>query len=103
MALNAQDPIVENLRKLQDQLSQREAQLEGKARRLEQREAYLKGLEEQLIEYRRRILLAIKEELLDHKSYEDTVRIMNKYREILQFVAQGVEEDSLDDDDDIML
>lgn len=71
--------------------------LKGKELQLIEKEKQLRQKELQLKHYRKNILLAIKEQLGD-RSYEESVKILEKYRDILQFVAEDIQ----DDLDDIM-
>lgn len=71
--------------------------LKGKELQLIEKEKQLRQKELQLKLYRKNILVAIKEQLKD-RSYDESVKILEKYREILQFVAEDIQEDI----DDIM-
>ena len=68
-----------------------------KGKELQLAEKQLRQKELQLKLYRKNILLAIKEQLED-RSYDESVKILEKYKEILQFVAEDIQEDI----DDIM-
>ena len=80
---------------LQDKLNKLKAYgqaLKGKELQLIEKEKLLRQKELQLKLYRKNILLAIKEQLQD-RSYEESVKILEKYRDILQFIADDVRED----------
>lgn len=68
--------------------------LKGKELKLQQKERELREREIQLKLYRKNILIAIREQLEEKNlSYEDQVKILNKYKEILQDIAQDVQDD----------
>ncbi len=68
--------------------------LKGKELKLQQKEQELREREIQLKLYRKNILIAIREQLEEKNlSYEDQVKILNKYKEILQDIAQDVQDD----------
>lgn len=67
--------------------------LQGKALQLQEKERQLKEKELQLKLYRKNILISIKEQLSDALSYDQKVKILEKYRDILQFVAEEVQDD----------
>jgi len=98
----AQEPVTTNLTptQLQERFEKLKAyaqSLKGKELQLQEKEKQLRQKELQLKHYRKNILLAIKEQIAD-RPYEESVKILEKYRDILQFVA----EDIRDDLDDIM-
>jgi hypothetical protein len=88
--LDSTDQLSEKLEKLKaygQALRGKELQLQEKERQLMQKELQLKL-------FRKNILLAIKEQLTENgQSYEDTVKILEKYRDILQYIAKDVESD----------
>lgn len=68
--------------------------LKGKELKLQQKEMELREREIQLKLYRKNILIAIREQLEEKNiSYEDQVKILNKYREILQDIARDIQDD----------
>lgn len=68
--------------------------LKGKELKLQQKEQDLRERELQLKLYRKNILIAIREQLEERNlSYEDQVKILTKYKEILQDIAQDVQDD----------
>lgn len=68
--------------------------LKGKELKLQQKEAELREREIKLVLYRKSILIAIREQLLEaNLSYEDQVKILQKYKEILQDIAQDIQDD----------
>ncbi|MDF2940998.1 MAG: hypothetical protein K0R66_1640 [Gammaproteobacteria bacterium] len=67
--------------------------LKGKELQLIEKEKQLLQKEMQLRLFRKNILLAIKEQMTEGKSYEQTVKILEKYRDILQYIADDVKED----------
>lgn len=88
-----------------DQISEKVAKLKeygqflrGKALQLEERERELNEKELKLKLYRKNILMSVREHLADTVGYEQKVKILEKYRDILQFVAKDIQ----DDLDDIM-
>lgn len=66
--------------------------LKGKELQLLEKEKQLRQKELQLKHYRKNILLAIKEQIAD-RPYEESVKILEKYRDILQFVAEDIRDD----------
>lgn len=67
--------------------------LRGKELQLQEKEKQLRQKELQLKLYRKNILIAIREQLSEHNSYEENVKILQKYRDILQFVAEDIQDD----------
>ena len=67
--------------------------LQGKAIQLQEKERQLKEKELQLKLYRKNILVSIREQLTDTMTYDEKVKILEKYRDILQFVAEDLQED----------
>jgi multidrug efflux pump subunit AcrA (membrane-fusion protein) len=68
--------------------------LKGKELQLRKKEEELKQREIQLKLYRKNILLSIKEQLLEKNvSYEDQVKILQKYKDILQDIAKDIQDD----------
>ena len=68
--------------------------LKGKEIKLQQKEQELREREIKLKLYRKNILIAIREQLEEKNvTYEDQVKILNKYKEILQDIARDVQED----------
>jgi hypothetical protein len=68
--------------------------LKGKELKLQQKESELLEREIKLKLYRKNILVAIREQLTEgNVSYEDQVKILNKYKDILQDIAQDVQQD----------
>jgi hypothetical protein len=67
--------------------------LKGKELQLLEKEKQLAQKELQLRLFRKNILIAIKEQMSEGKSYEETLKIMEKYRDILQYIAEDVKED----------
>ncbi len=68
--------------------------LKGKELKLQQKEAELREREIKLKLYRKNILVAIREQLLEaNVSYEDQVKILNKYKDILQDIAHSIQDD----------
>ena len=86
--INSSDQLHDKLEKLKAYAQA----LKGKEIQLIEKEKALKQKELQLKLYRKNILLAIKEQLKD-RSYEESVKILEKYRDILQFVAGDIRED----------
>jgi len=86
--ITSQDQLKDKLEKLKTYAQA----LKGKELQLVEKEKQLKNKELQLKLYRKNILVAIKEQLKD-RSYEESVKILEKYRDILQFVAQDIRED----------
>ncbi len=87
--LNTNEDIADKAAKLVDYaqaLRGQELQLIEKARKLHEKEIQLKL-------YRKNILLAIKEQLSENASYEENCQILEKYRDILLFVAEDIQED----------
>jgi predicted ATPase len=73
--------------------------LKGKELQLHKKEEELKQREIQLKLYRKNILISIKEQLIEKNvSYEEQVKILQKYKDILQDIAKEIQ----DDLDDIM-
>jgi hypothetical protein len=83
------DQLVEALQKLKAY----EFELRGKAARLKKFEEDLNAKELQLKRYRKQILIAIKEELMQHSSYEERLRILDRFRDILEFVVKDIKDD----------
>ncbi len=68
--------------------------LKGKELKLQQKESELLEREIKLKLYRKNILVAIREQLTEgNVTYEDQVKILNKYKDILQDIAQDVQQD----------
>ncbi len=68
--------------------------LKGKELKLQQKESELLEREIKLKLYRKNILVAIREQLTEGNIvYEDQVKILNKYKDILQDIAQDVQQD----------
>jgi len=68
--------------------------LKGKELKLQQKEDELREREIKLKLYRKNILITIREQLEEKNlAYEDQVKILNKYKEILQDIAQDVQDD----------
>ncbi len=68
--------------------------LKGKELKLQQKESELLEREIKLKLYRKNILVAIREQLVEgNVAYEDQVKILNKYKDILQDIAQDVQQD----------
>ena len=74
------------LKAFAEALRGREIKLNEKARRLKQKELQLKL-------YRKNLLIAIREQLSTHNSYEENLKILEKYKDILQFVAEDIQDD----------
>ena len=89
MRITSPDQIPEALQKL----NAYEHDLRGKAIRLKQFEAELAAKEAQLKQYRKQILMAIREELMHHPKYEEQVKILEKFKDILEFVAKDIRDD----------
>ena len=70
-----------------------EESLKGKALQLIEREKTLKEKEIQLRLYRKNLLVAIKEQITSQNSYEENQKILEKYRDILQFIAQDLKDE----------
>ena len=70
--------------------------LKGKELSLKKREVELREKELQLRVYRKNLLLAIKEQLSGAYSHEESIKVLARYRDILQFIAQDIK-DELDD------
>jgi hypothetical protein len=83
------DQIPEVIQKLKDY----EQQLHGRAVKLKKFEEELKAKELQLKLFRKQILIAIREELVQHPKYEEQVKILEKFRDILEFVVRDIKED----------
>ncbi len=68
--------------------------VKGKELKLQQKEEELRQREIKLKLYRKNILIAIREQLEEKNiTYEDQVRVLNKYKEILQDIVQDVQDD----------
>jgi DNA anti-recombination protein RmuC len=80
------DVQLEKLRAYADALRGKELQLQERERQLKQKELQLKM-------YRKNLLIAIREQLSEHNSYEENIKILERFRDILQFVAEDVRED----------
>lgn len=87
--LDSTDQLTEMLEKLKAY----EQALTGKELQLKKKEQQLNEKEQQLKVFRKNILIAIREQVVEHNSYEKTVKILEKYREILQYVADDIQED----------
>lgn len=79
-------------------LREYEQELHGRAVKLKKFEQQLKMKEYQLKLYRKQILIAIKEQLMETGSYDEQAKILDKFRDILEFVVEDIKEDI----DDIM-
>jgi predicted transcriptional regulator len=87
--------LVEKFKKLKEfeqHLRARELKIKQREQQLDERELALK-------QYRRNILTAVKEHIQAGASYEESMRILNRYKDILRFVAEDIKEDI----DDIMI
>ncbi len=89
---SAGKPLAEQVERLKS-FSQ---SLKGKELQLKKKELELREKELQLKLYRKNLLLAIKEQLSGAYSYEESVKVLERYRDILQFIAQDIK-DELDD------
>lgn len=87
--LDSQQQIGERLEKLK---AYAEA-LRGKELQLNEKEKQLKQKELQLKLYRKNLLIAIREQLSENNSYEENLKILERFRDILQFVAEDVQTD----------
>lgn len=68
--------------------------LKGKELKLQQKEEELRNREIKLKLYRKNILVAIREQLLEASvSYEDQVKVLSKYKDILQDIVHEVQDD----------
>ncbi|MCX7122456.1 MAG: hypothetical protein NTV32_02050 [Gammaproteobacteria bacterium] len=68
--------------------------LKGKELKLQQKESELLEREIKLKLYRKNILVAIKEQLTEgNVTYDEQVKVLNKYKDILQDIAQDVQHD----------
>ena len=68
--------------------------LKGKELKLQQKESELLEREIKLKLYRKNILVAIREQLTEgNVTYEEQVKVLNKYKDILQDIAQDVQQD----------
>lgn len=68
--------------------------LKGKELKLQEKEQELREREIKLKLYRKNILIAIREQLEEKNiTYEDQIKVLNKYREILQDIAQDIQDD----------
>lgn len=68
--------------------------LKGRELQLRKKEEELKQREIQLKLYRKNILIAIKEQLVEkNMSYEDQVKVLQKYKDILQDIARDIQDD----------
>jgi len=83
-----------------DQLSEKVNKLKAYAQSLKGKELQLIEMEKRLNEkelqlklYRKNILITIKEQLAESNSYQDNVKILRKYRDILQFVSEDIQDD----------
>ena len=83
------DQIPEVIQKLKDY----EQELHGRAVKLKKFEEELQAKEFQLKLYRKQILVAIKEQLMQHPKYEEQIKILEKFRDILEFVVKDIKED----------
>ncbi len=83
------DQIPEVLQKLKEY----EHQLRGKAARLKKFEEELEAKALQLKHYRKQILIAIREELMQHPNYEEQVKVLERFRDILEFVVKDIRDD----------
>ncbi len=87
-------PGIETLADKVEKLKLYSQALKGKELKLQQKEQELHERELKLKLYRKNILIAIREQLEEKNiCYEDQVKILNKYKEILQDIAQDVQED----------
>ena len=85
----APDHMDEKLQKLKA-LSQ---SLRGKQLQLKKKERDLKEKELQLKLYRKNLLLAIRDQLSNATAYEESVKVLERYRDILQFIAEDIKDD----------
>jgi hypothetical protein len=87
--LDSTEQLTEKLEKLkafEQALRGKELQLQEKERRLEEKEKELKL-------YRKNLLIAIRDQLSEKNTYEQNIKILEKYRDILRFVAEDVQQD----------
>jgi septal ring factor EnvC (AmiA/AmiB activator) len=87
--ITSTDQIPEVIQKLKDY----EQELNGRTVKLKKFEEELQAKEFQLKLYRKQILIAIKEQLMQHPKYEEQVKILEKFRDILEFVVKDIKED----------
>lgn len=88
-SLDSTDQLGDKLEKLKafgQALKGKELQLIEKERQLQQKEVQLRL-------FRKNILISIKEQMLDGKSYDESAKILEKYRDILQYIAEDIKED----------
>ena len=84
----------EHLRQQAEKLKLFAQALKGKELQLRKKEEELRQREIQLKLYRKNILLAVKEQLVEtNTSYEEQVKILQKYKDILQDIAKDIQED----------
>lgn len=84
------------LRERADRLELYAQSLKGKEAQLRKKETDLREKELQLKLYRKNLLLAIKDQLSTAYSYQESVKVLERYRDILQFIAHDIK-DELDE------
>jgi predicted transcriptional regulator len=87
--------LVEKFKKLKEfeqHLKARELRIKQREKELDEREILLK-------QYRRNILTAVKEHIQAGANYEESLKILSHYKDILHFIAEDIKEDI----DDIMI
>lgn len=90
MNMDSTDQLTEKLLKLrafQDSLT-------GKARILERKEAELRDKQEKVYAYRALLLEALRQLLLEEPSISENHALMEKYDEILDFMAVDINDDA---------
>ena len=87
--IESTDQIPEVMQKLRHY----EQELHGRAVKLKKFEEELNAKELQLKLYRKQILIAIREQLMQHPKYEERIKILEKFRDILEFVVNDIKED----------
>ena len=87
--LDSTDQLADKLMKLR---AYQEA-LKGKALQLEQKNALLKAREIKLLEYRKKILEALRQLLLEDPRVAENKNLMKKYDELLDSITLDVKDD----------
>ena len=93
------DQDFHSVKQIEDKLDKLKAfsqSLQGKELQLKKKELELREKELQLKLYRKNLLIAIKEQLSSAYSYEESIKVLERYRDILQFIATDIR-DELDD------
>ena len=86
-AIESEDQLAEKIQKLKAY----EQNLEGKKLQLDYRERTIQETEDRLRCYRKKTLTSIRDQLEKHRSKDATLKVVERYRDILAILAEDVQ------------